>query len=260
LPSSTEELIEPLSAQYIELDLAGEVTISFSGDLAAELFPEVPFDSPEAWYVPGLSETDAQLTATFDLNDTDNAEINFWTWYDLEEGYDFAYVSISTDGGESWEFLTPDHATSGTYGPAFSGRSQDEANQVSGWVQETISLWRYRGQEVVIRFEVLTDSAITGGGFAIGDIGISQSNTIQVTEWLAQGFVHTGPNLHHVWTVQLIRKTLDQQVVPLPIDQNNQGRLIAELGEGGGVLVVGVLTPYVDMPATYHLSIVPSSE
>jgi len=260
LPSTTEDLIEPLSAQYFDLELTGEVTISFSGELAAELFPPLPFDSADAWYVPGLNETDAQLTATFDLRNANDAKLNFWTWYDLEEDFDFAYVSISTDGGETWDFLIPDHSTAGIFGPALSGRSQDEVNQVSGWLSESVSLWRYGGQEVVIRFEVLTDSAIAGGGFAIGDIGVSQMDEALDGEWLAQGFVRTGPDLPHAWTVQLIQNASSQQVVPFQLDPYNQGQLIAELGEEGGVLVVGVLTPYVNKPAAYRLSIEVSSD
>jgi hypothetical protein len=46
----------------------------------------------------------------------------------------------------------------------------------------------------------------------------------------------------------------------LQLDPYNQGQQIAELGEEGGVLVVGVLTPYVDKPAAYHLSIEASSD
>jgi immune inhibitor A len=260
LPATIEELIEPLSAQYFDLELTGTAIISFTGEVAAELFPALPFDSAEAWYVPGLNETDAHLTATFDLRNANDAELNFWTWYDLEEDFDFAYVTISTDGGETWDFLIPDHATAGTFGPAFSGRSQDEVNQVSGWLSESVSLWRYGGQEVVIRIEVLTDSAITGGGFAIGDIGVSQFDGAQEGDWLAQGFVRTGPDLPHAWTVQLIQKASGQQVVPMQLDQNNQGKLIADLGDEGGVLVVGFLTPYVDQPAAYHLSIEASSD
>jgi hypothetical protein len=255
LPSTTDGHIEPLSAQYIDLDLTGEATISFAGDPVAELFPELPFDSAEAWYVPGLNETDAQLTATFDLTNADDADLNFWTWYDLEDGFDFAYLTISTDGGNSWEFLIPDHATAGTFGPAFSGRSQDEVNQVSGWVNESVSLWRYGGQEVVIRIEVLTDSAIAGGGFAIGDIGVSPTDRASEQEWLAEGFVRTSPYLPHAWTVQLIQNVSSPQVVPMQLDQNGQGQLIADLGDEGGVLVIAVLTPYVARPAAYHLSI-----
>jgi hypothetical protein len=43
--------------------------------------------------------------------------------------------------------------------------------------------------------------------------------------------------------------------MPMQLDQNNQGQLIADLGDDGGVLVVGALTPFVYKPAAYTLSI-----
>ena len=32
-------------------------------------------------------------------------KLTFWAWYQLEEGYDWAYALVSTDGGASWTSL-----------------------------------------------------------------------------------------------------------------------------------------------------------
>ena len=78
---------------------------------------------------------------------------------DMEEDFDFAYLTISTDGGSSWELLSPDHATAGEFGPAFGGQSNDDPDNINGWIAESVSLNSFVGRPVLIRFEVLTDSA-----------------------------------------------------------------------------------------------------
>lgn len=252
--------INQYGVHYIQLDHSGPTTVSFVGDTTAELMGASSLARERMWYAPMADELDAQLTVNIDLTGLNSATLDFSVWYDLEEEFDFAYLAVSTDSGVSWEILKPEHSSSGEFGPAFSGMSQDEADNDGGWVSESVDLSQYTGQIATIRFEVLTDSAISGGGFAIDNIAVPElaltlDADSEAVGWLANGFVQTGRLLPQPWAVILIEEGLNRQVTPLALNELNQGRWTFDFGEEGGILVVSALNPMITTPASYWLSV-----
>jgi hypothetical protein len=219
-----------------------------------------PHSGEQMWFVPPVDDTNARLTGVFDLTGLSQATLNFWAWYDLEEDFDFAYLSVSTDSGQSWRLLVPDHASPGEYGPSFNGRSQDERDNEGGWVTESVSLSSYVGQEVWLRFEVMTDPAVTGPGFAIDDLSIPELGYASDVEsgldgWQPEGFVQSGWLLPQLWHLRLMR-TNDIggiEVVPLTLNELNQGQWTVDLGQDGGVLMITATTPFTKQPTAYWL-------
>jgi bacillopeptidase F (M6 metalloprotease family) len=214
----------------------------------------------QIWYAPPVDATSATLTGEFDLSGLNQATLNFSTWFDLEEDYDFAYVSISTDGGQSWDLLRPEPSIPGDYGPAFTGDSDDYDWPGIGWKDISIPLNNYVGRPVLIRFEVLTDAAVLESGFAIDDLAIPElgyASDVEgdATGWVAAGFVQTGRWLPQQWSVQLVQPGLTPQVMPLTLDDFNQGRWTFELDSQGAVLVIMPQTPFVSEPADYWLHV-----
>jgi hypothetical protein len=259
-PFNTVSEIEQNSVHYARLNLSGKTTISFAGDSVIELTDSPPHSGQLMFYSPGIDEVDAQLTRAFDLTNLNSATLNFWTWYDLERDFDYGYISISTDGGVSWRLLVPDNAQGGEFGPGFTGRSQDKRNNIKGWIQESISLNNFVGQPVLIRFEVLTDSAIADGGFAIDDIEIPELGYITDLEasdggWQADGFVRLGWRVPQMWSVRYIQNGSAPQVYPLELNDQNLGQWTLGASSQGGVLVIVATTPFVTEPASYWLSL-----
>jgi immune inhibitor A len=251
--------INQYGVHYIQLDHSGPTTISFVGDTTAALMGTSTLSSERMWYAPMADELDAQLAVNIDLTGLNRATLDFSVWYDLEEDFDFAYVTISSDSAVSPDILKPEHSSSGEFGPAFSGKSQDEANNDGGWVSESIDLSQYTGQMVTIRFEVLTDPAISGGGFAIDNIAVPELGFMmdadtEAVGWSADGFVQTSRLLPQPWAVILIEEGLNRQVTPLSLNELNQGRWTFDFGEDGGILVVSALNPMIATPASYWLS------
>jgi hypothetical protein len=264
LPQETVKQLDQFGTHFVDLDLRGPVLVSFAGDTVVDLLDAAPRDGEMIWFAPGIDDADAQLTAGFDLTGLPEATLRFSTWYDLEEDYDFGYVTISTDGGSSWELLAPDHASAGEFGPAFGGKSSEEQDADGGWLKESISLDSYVGQSVLIRFEILTDyetdSSGLGRGFALDDISIAEIQYSTDVEggadgWENRGFVQTGWQLPQQWAVQLIEGGPNPQVSPLTLNQQNQGQWEIEVGKAGGVLAITPLTPFVDNQARYWLQI-----
>ena len=259
LPYKNFDQIEQFGVNYIDIDRSGSMTLTFAGDTTARLIESAPSSGEQMWYALPSNDSDAQLTASFDLSQLDQAALTFNTWYDLEEDYDFAYVSISTDHGNTWDILHLQNGQGGLYGPALSGKSTDSPNAINGWVRETIPLNQYVGQQILLRFQVLTDFETVGQGFAIDDIAISELGFYDdvesaTGEWDAQGFVRTGWLLPQQWIVRLIHHGNNPTVETLTLNPLNQVQQFIYLEEGG-TLVVMPLTPFVDETAKYWLQL-----
>ncbi|MFW5940687.1 MAG: hypothetical protein ACOCXI_02720 [Chloroflexota bacterium] len=258
-PFETIEHVPQFGAHYVSLELEGEVTLSFAGDTVTPLAPTSPYSGEQMWFAPAQENVNAQMTAHFDLSGLDQATLTYWTWYDLEPGLDYAYVSASTDGGATWKVLAPSHSRPGDYGPAYNGRSAALPNaDKDGWVQESVSLDEFAGQAVLVRFELLTYYEAEGHGFALDDISIPQLEyTTDVEEgmdgWQASGFVQTGAVLPQRWAVHYISHGLPAEVVALDLDDFNQGRWPVDLGAEGGALAITALTPFAYEPVDFWL-------
>jgi carboxypeptidase T len=112
-------------------------------------------DSPAGSYGNNLNTS---LTSqTFNFSAASGISLEFWHRYDLEAGYDYAYVEYSTNGGASW-----------TQAAQYNGENQ------TAWRQETIPLLNLDGaSNVKIRFRLYTDGSVTRDGWYIDDIRIA---------------------------------------------------------------------------------------
>jgi hypothetical protein len=255
-----EEMAQ-FGVHYIDLsDLRGDTTITFAGDTAVDLIGAPPRSGEKMWFAPGIDDLDAHLTATFDLTNVPQATLKYAVWYELEEDYDYGYVSVSADGGNTWDILFPTHYTAGEFGPAYNGRSADRSDAVDGWLKQSISLNDYVGQSIRVRFDILTDGGITERGFAIDDIAIPELGYESTVEagpdgWQADGFVQIGWQIPQKWSLLLIEEGPNPTVTPLTLNQDNQGQWTLPIGKGGGVLVIMPQTPFTSETATYWLAI-----
>ena len=95
-----------------------------------------------------------------DLTNYTSAELNFYTYYEIEEDRDFGYVKISTDRGRTWTELANYTGSSG-----------------GDWIEETIDLTSYAGEEVIIAFNFRSDHKNVDQGWYIDDISVTTSGT-----------------------------------------------------------------------------------
>jgi hypothetical protein len=195
------------------------------------------------------------LTREFDLSDVDTATLRFRTWYEIEDGWDYGYVAVSTDDGETWTALAGNETTTydpvqGAYGPGYTGES-------GGWVPEEVDLSAYAGEEILLRFEYVTDDATNQTGLAIDDIEIKEigysDDASDDGDWEVEGFVRvTGP-IEQRFIVQKIEGPRDAPVVTeIELDSENRGEI--PLGEST-VIVVSGATPNTAEKAHYEWSL-----
>jgi hypothetical protein len=111
-------------------------------------------------------------SSTIDLTNTANAELTFWTRWDIESDWDFALVEISTNGGTSWTHLVGQYMSAASgIGVQTLGLHGYDGRQ-DFWVEEKINLNYYCGQNVMIRFRLITDSGVTEDGWYVDDVVI----------------------------------------------------------------------------------------
>lgn len=172
---------------------------------SADLIPTVATSGQQMWTAVRQDDSMPTLTRAFDLRDEEAASLEYRVWYDLESRYDFAYLTISTDGGETWDVLdAPSMRGESVYGPGYTGQS-------GSWVDETVSLDAYAGEEILVRFMVITDDALNNPGIALDDIRLEAADYASDLEdggggWDAAGWLLTDNRLPARAWIQVLQR------------------------------------------------------
>jgi len=209
-PASGGALVHQFAADYVEVDgQSGEFT--FDGAETVPLLADQPHSGSGQWWSARGDNIDTTLTREVDLSGVDSATLRFWTWFDIERWYDYGYVEVSTDGGDTWQVLpghqtTEDDPVRQAYGPGYTGESGGGSEPE--WVEESMDLSAFAGQNVLLRFEYVTDGGLNTPGWAIDDVSIPVIGLFDDAEsaggWTASGFQRiTGPIAQH-FVVQVI--------------------------------------------------------
>lgn len=246
---------------YITLACQGSYTLEFTGNEVVSLLPFTDSSSGDYFFWSNIGdESNMRLTREFDLSQVSGqAELSFKTWYDLEEDYDYAYISASVDG-INWEILDSQNCTSlnpsgNSYGCGWNGQS-------NGWIDEVVDLSQYSGQKVTVRFDYVTDAAVNGKGMAIDDIhldAIGYSTDIESDEggWLAEGFVRVQNTLPQSFSVSLIHNGNSPTVEQYQIAAGEKLSLDIKIGNNTDeiTLVISGTTPVTREKAVYQIDV-----
>ena len=263
-PVAVEGSVEQLGADYILLRGNDDLTIWFTGGMATPLLEVLPHSGRTFWWSNRADESLTTLTRAFDLSTVEQATMTYWTWYDIEQGYDYATVEVSMDGGERWQMLSiPSGTDADPHGNNPGWGYTGLSGSPPGWIQEQVDLSPYVGDEVLVRFAYLTDAAVTGAGFLLDDVAIPEVGYADDVEmgdsgWEAAGFVRTDNDVPQRYLALLIGlgDTITVERLPLEEDQTAEWRV--PLGSEGwreAVLVLSGLTPLTTYPALYQLTI-----
>ena len=231
--------------------------LRFYGD---ELLPALPIE----WTVD-LAPPDATDGAALHSGAGDNLDraivqevdvptgdptLTFDTTYDTEEGYDYAYVQVSADGGETYGSIPCTDTVSGPLGPGLNGTSD-------GFVSQTCDLSTWAGESIVIAFRYVTDSSVQGTGFwvdnvMVGDTLISDGSSLE--GW--QSLTEFNPIEVEDFTVRLVSYDHDRtvaQVAHVPVGAGFTGVLAGRAlarSIANGAHVVAVIVTYHDSTET----------
>jgi hypothetical protein len=251
--------VSPYGVDYIYLEGGSDLTLDFFGDTKARLLDTQPHSGEHFWYANRGDDSNMRLTRTLDLSGLTEATLRFWTWYDIEENWDYAYVLVSTDGGATWQILRgPSTTDANPHGNGYGWGYTGESGGGPKWIQEEIDLSPFAGQQVMLRFEYITDDALNNPGWAIDDITIPELGYLDDVEsgqgdWLAEGFVRTNNMVPQTYMVQLITFGPETTVQRLPLRADQSARWHLPLVDADhAVLLVSALAQVTTEPAGYY--------
>ena len=263
--SSANESVNQYGPEYIVITCPGQHEISFAGSTVAGVLPADAHSGKYAFWSNKGDSSDMTLTREFDFAGA-RGPINFsyWTWYDLENGYDYLYLEASTDG-QRWSILNTPSCTSqdtsgNSYGCAYTSRSG--GGDTARWINETVDLSRYAGQKVQLRFEYVTDEGLNGEGLLLDDLSIPAVGYAADFEagdggWQPDGFVRIENTLPQTFRLSLIVQDMGSTIVrTIPVDADQTARFPITLGpSGSAVLVVTGTQRFTRLPAGYSLEV-----
>ncbi len=251
--------VHQFGIDYINISCAGDHTITFTGSTAIHMLPVDPNSGLYSFATNLGNESDMTLTREFDFTSVSGPlTLSFNTWYDLEKDYDYLYLEASEDG-EHWQIITTpsgtgENPTGGSYGWGYNGATNN-------WIKEDVDLSQYAGKKVQIRFEYVTDAAVTGEGFLLDDVSvdaISYKSDFETDDggWVAAGFTRVQNIIPQNFRLSLIIKGADTtvQAIDLSSDQVAEIPLSLKDGEEATLIVTGI-TRYTRKNSIYQIEI-----
>ena len=250
--------IPQYATEYIRLELPeGPSKLSFQGDREAQLLP-VDTDGG-CWWSNNGDDIDSTLTAHADLEGVEGATLNYQVWYAIEEDWDYVYLEVSTDGGDTWHILETAHTSSSNplssaFGPGYTGFSRE-------WLNESVPLDKWAGQEILVRFQYITDAALNDHGLCLRNLQVAESaGEAASLEWQPNGFFWTNNLVRQDFIVQVIYEGMEDkanQVLHLePLDDSNSGEMTLQPADARRVVAaVQSMAPSTRMPASYQLQL-----
>lgn len=167
--------VGPYGSDYIVLNEWNKAgLIHFDGDDVTT----VPWEwvwTGTSWYSGILNLMDNLMTGEAYVDPGDPTLV-LTTYWDIEDYWDFGFVQVSTDGGETWVSLANEYTTDVhdpdahpdivANLPGLTGWSVD-------WITMSFDLTDYAGETVMIGFRYMTDWATVYEGWSISEASVS---------------------------------------------------------------------------------------
>ncbi len=255
--------IPQYAVEYTELESgSGRFTLSFNGATTTPLLP-VDVGAAGCWWSNSGDSIDSTLVYPVELPPGAVAALEYEVWFEIEEDWDYVYVEVSVDGGQTWRIIetpasSPENPIGNGFGPGYTGDSD-------GWVRESIDLSPYAGEALWFRLQYVTDDAINGSGACFRSLSIKTAGEVTAIaaddkDWQIRGFVFTDNVVRQDFQVQLITLGDEPQVRRVILDARNAGELtVLPPGNGDRLIVaVGSLAEKTRQPTSYTLRVGPA--
>ena len=259
------QTVKQFGVDYIEVACSGTHILEFRGQSSVPVVPSNPQSGAYMLWGNRQDNSASRVSRSFDLSTVGAATLQYWTWFAIEEDYDYAYVEASTDDGLTWTILeaagsSSANPTGNNLGWGYNGFSGGGTS--AEWIEERIDISAYAGKDIMLRFEYVTDDAVNREGILLDDIAIPEIDYFEDFEnglggWHVEGFVRLDNTLPQTYVVSLIRRLSDGVQVErleLQVDQTGQATLEIDSGESV-VIVVSGTTLFTTEPAGYSLEI-----
>lgn len=261
IDTSTYEVAQ-FGSRYFELPVPGAdevapIKLRFNGNEKVRRFAREC--QGKCWWSNRGDSINTSLTLKVDLKGENDLYATFDMAYDIEENWDYVYLSVSSDDGKTWQTLegemTTDFNPSGSsYGHGYTGSSD--------WRNFSVYLGKFSREDILLRFEYVTDDAVTLDGMLLGkfeipSIGVSLEAGDEA--WVSSGFVLVEEPTRQLFTVRIVEVFDDGgfQIREVELDEENVG--FFDVGNGDGkqiekaTLIVAGVTTNSTQPGTFKI-------
>ncbi|MCJ7513027.1 MAG: immune inhibitor A, partial [Anaerolineales bacterium] len=266
-PSSLQSRdVNQYGVDFIEIDCRGDYRLSFEGPAEIPVIPTEAYSGDYAFWSNRGDESDMTLTRAFDFTDvTGPITMDYRLWYEIEDGWDFVYLVGSTDGGKTWEMVRTPSGTDkdpfgNSYGWGYTGNSG--GGERGEWIEESVDLSQFAGEEVLLRFEYVTDQAVNGEGLMVDDLKVDAAGYQADFEadnggWEPAGFVRLYNRLPQTFRLALVEFGDQVRVTEIPLEGGRRGAIDLSVGDAvdRAVLVVMGATRHTWQPAEYQFAL-----
>jgi len=252
--------VNQFGTDFIEISCDGDYEISVQWNRDIPVLSENPKSGTYYYWSNAGDESGMRLSREFDLTEISGpVELSYWTWFDIEEDYDYLYVNVSEDG-KSWHVLetpscTSEDPTGSNLGCGYNGKS-------AGWIKEIIDLSDYAGKKIAVEFEYITDASVNGEGFLLDDVKlkvINFSDDFEVNDgkWIADGFVRIENTLSQIFGVSIIEKDRGANIKKFFFEKQAETSFIVKNSDDKMPEIVAIsgLSRFTHIPALYEISI-----
>ena len=255
--------VSQYGVDYIRITCVGDYNLRFESLPQVGVLPTDFHSGLYGFYSNRGDDSDITLTRTFDFTGQSGPlTLTYWTWYDLEEDYDYVYLLASEDG-ENWQFvMTPSGTGRDPTGNSFGWGYTGQSGSGLKWVQEEVDLSQFAGKKIQLRFEYITDAAVNMDGFLLDDIAIPEIGYSSDFEnddggWQADGFVRIQNVLPQTFKISLILIGNTTTVQRIDLTADNIVNIPLHLGTEADevILVVSGTTRFTTQKALYYITI-----
>lgn len=217
LPAQAD--VSPYGTDYWDLTAQvrrGELDLRFQGDSQVPLLADAEAQTGSVWWSGRDENMAGGLRLDLAQAPVTGARLEGRLWYQLEEGWDYAYLQASTDGGRRWRNLAI--AGGRAEDPNGNNLGHGLTGQSAGWEDWQLDLSPFAGQDLALRWLVLTDDAVSESGMALADTRLSLPATGGGTDrlvplapddpaWQADGWERVPLLLPQRWGLQLVARS-----------------------------------------------------
>lgn len=137
-------------------------------------------DSKNGDYAKNATVT-MTLNDPVDLTGLTNPVLSFRTKYSFEANWDCGVVSVSTNGGSTWNQLSGNYTTAASgAGRQTPGGSPVYEGIQNLWVYEEMSLNNFLNKQIIIKFELRSDISNQRDGWYLDDIKVHYLGVVPV--------------------------------------------------------------------------------
>jgi immune inhibitor A len=172
-------------AQAVVIPLPDDQNFTFEYDVRVDAAA-----NGKVWYSGSANEYEASMTRSIDVPAT-NATLTMRLAYNIETNWDYAFVSVSNNGGTSWTNLAATGITTNTNpngnNPNGNGIT---GNSAGAWRNASFNLSAFAGQTVLLRIRYSTDEYTFNWGVVVDDIKIGDftDTADSTTDWELDDF------------------------------------------------------------------------